>query len=115
MAKLWCTCNRPGHEIGKLLLYGIAQITSYAMAADECNSEDIQLVRETLAEGHAAVESLEVYKLFRPRLFTNDVFKFMPYCPREVQMSPSRTLSLASFGITNNVHRTCLRNSMVLL
>ena len=69
MAKLWCTCNRPGHEIGKLLLYGIAQITNYAMAADECDSVDIQLVRDTLAEGHAAVEDLELINCIDLEIF----------------------------------------------
>ena len=57
---LWCTCNRPGREIGTLLLYGIAQMTRDAEANNDCNDDNIRLVRQTLAEGHLTVPNIKV-------------------------------------------------------
>eukprot|EP00091_Calanus_sinicus_P000692 TRINITY_DN10618_c0_g1_i1.p1 TRINITY_DN10618_c0_g1~~TRINITY_DN10618_c0_g1_i1.p1 ORF type:complete len:235 (-),score=76.12 TRINITY_DN10618_c0_g1_i1:120-776(-) len=64
-SKLWCTCNRPGHEIGTLLLYGIARTTRDAMALGDlgCDLDSIAYVRETLAEGQAMVKDLKIYAL----------------------------------------------------
>ena len=61
-SKLWCTCNRPGHEIGTLLLYGIAQTTRDAMAYGDlgCDLDSIAYVREKLAEEHSTVNGLKV-------------------------------------------------------
>ena len=61
--KLWCTCNRPGREIGTLLLYGMGEMIDHAMKGDGCNSEDISLIRTTLSEGHSAVDNLQVSSL----------------------------------------------------
>ena len=61
--KLWCTCNRPGREIGTLLLYGMGEMIDHAMRGDGCDSEDISLIRTTLAEGHSAVDHLQVSSL----------------------------------------------------
>jgi len=61
--KLWCTCNRPGREIGTLLLYGMGEMIDSAMAGEGCEAEDISLIRTTLAEGHSAVANLEIYAL----------------------------------------------------
>ena len=59
--KLWCTCNRQGREIGTLLLYGIGEKAMHAMANNNsCDSKEIDQIRTTLAEGHAAVNGLEV-------------------------------------------------------
>ena len=70
--KLWCTCNRPGREIGSLLMYGIAQITNSSMklGIDGCNTEDIVYVRETLKEGHETVPDLKIYALLSEGEFT---------------------------------------------
>jgi len=62
--KLWCACNRPGREIGTLLLYGIGEMTKAAMeGSSKCESDDISLIRSTMAEGHSAVENLQIYAL----------------------------------------------------
>jgi len=61
--KLWCTCNRPGRQIGTLLLYGMGEMIDSAMKGEGCESVDISLIRTTLAEGHSAVANLEIYAL----------------------------------------------------
>jgi len=63
--KLWCVCNRPGREIGTLLLYGIADTTDSAMPEGSagCARDDVVNIRDTLREGHQRVEDIQIYAL----------------------------------------------------
>jgi len=63
--KLWCTCNRPGREVGHLLLYGIADITSQASreGGAGCGRADLINIRDTIREGHQQVTGLKIYAL----------------------------------------------------
>ena len=60
--QLWCTCNRPGREVGHLLLYGIADITSQASreGGAGCGRADLINIRDTIREGHQQVTGLKV-------------------------------------------------------
>ena len=65
----WCPSHPPHpppnsllHQIGTLLLYGIADTTDSAMSEGiaGCAREDVVNIRDTLREGHQRVEDIQV-------------------------------------------------------
>ena len=54
---LWRSCNVEGREISSIFLSGIPGL-KYAKENDECETDAIKMVRETLREGHSEVKSL---------------------------------------------------------
>ena len=52
---LWKSCNIEGREISSIFLSGIPGL-KYAKENDNCETDDIKMVRETFREGHSEVK-----------------------------------------------------------
>jgi len=60
---LWKSCNIEGREISSIFLSGIPGL-KYAKENDNCDTDDIKMVRETLHEGHSKVPELSIFALY---------------------------------------------------
>ena len=61
---LWSTCNLPGREVSTIFLADVYRKLKPAMETGDCHSQDVELIRTTLTEGHGNVPGLKIYALF---------------------------------------------------
>ena len=61
---LWNTCKVQGREIRKIFLADVHHKLRDGFNAKSCGIPGIQLIKQTLSEGHSTVPGLQVYALF---------------------------------------------------
>ncbi|KAJ8320850.1 hypothetical protein KUTeg_002437 [Tegillarca granosa] len=61
---LWNTCNIAGREISKIFISDMHHKLQNAYELNSCSTDDIQLIKTMLVEGHSKVPGLRIYALF---------------------------------------------------
>ena len=61
---LWATCNVPGREISSIFLADVHNKLKSGFQTNNCNMNDIALLKTTLTEGHTKVTNLKIFALF---------------------------------------------------